>query len=83
MKSECLNYILSMIISDFKSNANEEQIEKYKQLYSDEIKWELGFDKAFKDYAKNKTRTEYIIEEIYKFMKQENLLGEYDLNVKQ
>ncbi len=54
------------------------QIENYKKLYPNEIKWELGFEKAIKEYARNKTRTEHIIEEIYKFMKQENLLGDFD-----
>lgn len=78
MKVECLNYILDMIIKDFISKTNQDQIENYKKLYPNEIKWELGFEKAIKEYARNKTRTEYVIEEIYKFMKQENLLGDFD-----
>lgn len=80
MKAECLNYILDMIIKDFISKTNQDQIENYKKLYPNEIKWELGFEKAIKEYARNKTRTEHIIEEIYKFMKQENLLGDFDQN---
>lgn len=79
MKTECLNYILSMMISDLISNASQEEIEKFVQSYSNGFKWELGFDKAIKEYSKNKTRTEYIIEELYKFMKNENLLGDFDL----
>ena len=79
MKTECLHYILSMIISDFTSNANQEDIEKYKRLYPN-MEWDLGFDKALKKSAENKTCTKYIIEDLYKFMKQENLLGDFDLS---
>lgn len=78
MKTECLHYILSTIISDFTSNASQEEIEKYKRLYPN-MEWDLGFDKALKKSAKNKICTKYIIEDLYKFMKQENLLGDFDL----
>jgi len=78
MKTECLNYILSIMISDFISNASQEEIEKYKRLYPN-MEWDLGFDKALKNSSKNKTFTKYIIEDLYKFMEQENLLGDFDL----
>jgi len=77
MKSECIYYVLDMIISDFTSNVSKEKIEEFKKSHQS-LKWELEFDKAIKDYAKNKTRAEYIIEELYNFMKQENLLTKFD-----
>ncbi len=76
MKIECLNYVKNMMIKELISRANNDQIEKFKNLFPD-TNWDEGLDKVLKEYAKNKTRTEYIIEEICKFMKQENL-GEFE-----
>lgn len=77
MKIECINYVKNIMIKELTSRANNDQIEKFKNLFPD-TNWDAGFDKTLKEYAKNKTRTEYIIEEICKFMKQENLLGEFE-----
>lgn len=76
MKVECLHYILDMTINSFMSKVNQDQIEKYKGLYPN-IEWNIGFKDALKKSAKNKTCTESAIEGLYKFMKEENLLGDF------